>query len=293
MNSNKKKKIRNTLVDVLGITVGCFLFAVAFDVFLDPNGIAPGGVTGLAMVINRWLPVDIPIGVLALILNIPLFIAGWRHSGRDFLIKSIFGTVLSSVFIDLLAGIYVYTEDAIMAAIFGGVLMGAGVGLVFTRGATTGGSDIVGRLLRIKFPHISMGRLILVVDVAIILLAAATFGHVNYALYSILVLYVSSTTIDAILYGLDTAKMAYVITDRHEDIAAAIGEKLERGATILKGEGAYTGKNRHVIMVAIKKQQIAQLKEVVTDSDPDAFMIIVEAKEVLGEEFSTYDKNAF
>ena len=255
--------------------------------FMSPNSIAPGGVTGISMIVNHLLP-RLPVGGLIIVINLPLFVMGWRSEGRTFLLKSVAGTALSSVFIDLFSGRFSYTEDALMAAIYGGLLMGAGLGLVLSRGATTGGSDIAGRLLLNRFPYMSFGRVIFAVDLCVITLAAAVFRHISYALYSIISLYVSSIVIDGILYGSDPAKIAYIMTPRTREVVEAIGKQLSRGATLLNGEGAYTGRPQQVVLCAIKRRQIAALKELVINVDPDAFMIITEAHEVLGRGFRSY-----
>lgn len=287
-----KYNLKTVITDVLVIAFGSVLFAGAYNIFLDPNGIAPGGVTGIAMIIHFFLPI-LPVGVMIIIINLPLFLLGWRSEGRTFLIKSIFGTFLSSVFIDMFSGMYSYTDDPLLSAIYGGILMGAGLGIILTRGATTGGTDIAGRLLINKFPYMSFGRLIFIVDMVIISIAALSFRHVSYALYAVITLYVSSAVIDGILYGLNTAKVAIIISNIPDKIVCEIDAKLSRGATYLNGEGVYSGEERKVILCAIKPRQIAELKEIVKLVDPQSFLIITEAKEVLGDGFRNHGKGIF
>lgn len=289
MKTNSPLRI---LHDGAVITVGSALFALGLDMFLEPNGIAPGGVSGIAMIINHFFPF-LPIGIMILVMNIPLFFLGWKSEGRPFLLKSLFGTVISSIFIDLFADLYRYTSDSLLAALYGGILIGAGLGIIFSRGATTGGSDIVGRLLKSKFPYLSMGRLVLFVDVFVITLAAVSFGHFNYALYALISLYISSIVIDKILYGFDFAKVAYIITRYPEAVFQKIDSELERGATYLDGQGAYSGKPTKVILTAVKMRQAAQLKEIVRDIDPESFLIITEAHEVLGDGFRDHHTKSF
>jgi uncharacterized membrane-anchored protein YitT (DUF2179 family) len=188
---------------------------------------------------------------------------------------------------------YHYTANPLLAALYGGILIGAGLGIVFTRGATTGGSDIVGRLLKIKLPYISMGKLMLIVDVAIITLAAITFGDISYALNAMITLYISSIVIDKILYGFDVAKVAYIITKMPEKVFHRIDTELERGATYLDGQGAYSGNPTKVIMTAIKMRQVVQLKQIVRDLDPESFVIITDAHEVLGDGFRNHHDKRF
>lgn len=287
-----KTSVRARMLDAVIIIAGCVIYAFGLVIFLEPNNIAPGGVSGIALIINYAFP-SVSIGGLIIILNIPLFLAGWKFEGKPFLIKSVFGTVISSILIDLFSGFYNYTDDPLLSAIYGGLLIGVGLGLVFTRGATTGGSDIIGRLLKVKFPYLSMGRLVLFADVIVVTIAAIVFGHFNYALYALIALSICSVVLDKILYGVDTAKVAYIITSRPEEVFRRIDSELERGATYLNGEGAYSGKPTKVILTAIRLQQIAELKHIVRDVDPSSFVIISDAQEVLGDGFRAHHEKQF
>lgn len=289
MNVPKQFKLKITWQDVVIIFLGSSLYAVALDFFFAPNSVTPGGVTGLSIIINHLSPA-LPIGILIIVLNIPIFVLGWRSEGHTFLIKSIIGTVSSSVMIDLLNGVYAYTEDHLLAALCGGVLMGAGLGLIFARGGTTGGSDIIARVLNNKLPNLSVGRFVLVVDAGIIAAAALVFGSINYALYSLVSVYVCSLVIDSIIFGADAARVAYIITERTELVVEAIARELDRGATLLQGTGTYSGQPRNVIMCAIKRRQIVQLKQLVQAIDPGSFVIFVDAHEVLGDGFKKHIK---
>ena len=282
-----KTSIREHLTDAVIIIAGSAIYALGLVIFLEPNNIAPGGVSGIALIINFIFP-SASVGVLIIVLNIPLFLAGWKFEGKPFLFKSLFGTVISSIMIDLFTGIFTYTDDSLLAAIYGGLLIGVGLGLVFTRGATTGGSDIIGRLLKVKFPYLSMGRLILFADIIVVTMAAIVFGHFNYALYALIALSICSVVLDKVLYGVDTAKVAYIISSRPEEVFERIDTELERGATYLNGEGAHSGRPTKVILTAIKLQQIAELKQIVRDVDPESFVIISDAHEVLGYGFRAH-----
>lgn len=284
----KPRILRTTVLDFVVITIGSAIYALAFDIFLDPNNIAPGGASGLAMVLNRYIPF-LPIGTMVIIINAPLFLMGLRTEGRGFLIKSLYGTLISSILIDLLSGIYRYTDDPLLAALFGGVLMGSGLGLVFARGATTGGSDIAARLLTHKFPGLSVGRLMLAVDAVIVGLAALTFKHINFALYALITVYISSIVIDTILSGSDSARVAYVITKHTAEMVKAIDRELDRGATLINGEGSYTGEPMKIVLCAIKRRQIADLKKVAREIDPRSFVIIMDAHEVVGDGFRSHN----
>lgn len=266
------------------------LYALAFNWFFVPNGIAYGGVTGISMIVNALLGV-LPVGVMIILFNIPLFIVGWRIIGGRFLISSLFTMILSSVLIDLIRSFYAFKPmEPLLASIYGGVFLGLSLGVIFANGATTGGSDIVARLLRLKFAYLPMGRLMLILDLVVITAAALVFQKVNSALYGIIALYISSMVMDTVLYGMDYAKVAYIISDKSEALSTAIRDDLDRGATILYGKGTYTGASKNVILCAFKRRQIVDLKNLIKSIDPDAFMIVCEAHEVLGSGFGSYDK---
>jgi uncharacterized membrane-anchored protein YitT (DUF2179 family) len=288
-----KNKALKTAFDLLVVTVGGSLFALAVSLFLAPNQIVPGGITGASILITRFLP-GVGVGTLVILLNLPLFAFAFFKLGRGFLLYSAYGTFIASVMIDLVAHFAPPIDtEPLMAALAGGVLEGLGLGLVFTRGATTGGSDIIARLLKLPFPTMRMGRLMLAVDGMVVMASMLVFGHINPGLHAILAIFVSSRTVDALLYGLDIERAAYIISERCEDIADAINKRLERGATLLNGRGAYTGHERTIILCAVKRQQVAVLKRLVKDIDPRAFIILMAAHEVLGEGFKYYDEKKF
>lgn len=283
----KKHRLRAHLIDAGSVIAGSALYAASFNIFLGPNEIAPGGLTGLSMIINRWLP--LPVGALIIALNVPLFLGAWRLAGKEFLLKSLAGMLVSSAFIDLLAFLPRYSSDRLLAAIYGGVVMGAGLGLIMLRGATTGGSEIAGKLLRFAFPHVPIGRMVMAVDLIVIALAAAVFRDVNAALYAAVSLYVCTIVLDGIVYGLNYARVVYIISGEHAAITRAVNEETGRGATLLHGEGAL-GDSKKVILCAIKPSQIAKVKELVKEFDKNAFVIVTEAHEVLGEGFLDHDR---
>jgi len=278
-------------LDLVLVTLGGALMAFAVNYFFSAQNIVPGGVTGIAMMLN-YLWTEIPIGAAILVINLPLFVLSWRFAGRRFLLYTVYGTLISSLFIDLTAHWPGGDMEPLLAAVFGGLVMGLGLGLVFTRGATTGGSDVAARLLKLVLPGMQMGQLMLAVDLVVIAASGFIFGDLKKTLYAVVTLYMSTQTTDAILYGLKTARVAYVITQKAEDVVWAIGTSLGRGATLLHGEGAYTGTPAKIILCAVGRMQIARLKQTVKDVDPDAFVILSEAHEVLGAGFRDYDKNA-
>ena len=283
--------LRKGLRAVLLITLAALIYALSVVWCFDPNGIAFGGITGLAQIVNRLFPAA-PVGVTVIVLNIPLFILGWKLIGGKLLVSSLYAMFISSVFIDLLTPLYDWQPmEPLLACIFGGLLMGASLGVVFLQGATTGGTDLAARLLKLKFKWLPMGKLLMGVDLAVIVLVALFFRNLNTALYGLVALYISTLAMDGILYGLDNAKVAYIISDHNDEISSAIVQDLDRGVTILHGQGAYTGAEKQVLMCAFKQREIAAIKAAVKDIDPDAFLIVCNAHEVLGDGFREYKKD--
>ena len=271
------------------ITLGSVIFALSFNWFFEANQIGMGGLTGLAQVINVLLPWA-SVGILSAVLNVPLFLLGWKLIGRHLLISSLFSMLVSSLAIDGIALLYKFPPmDTMLACLVGGALLGVGVGLVFSQGATTGGTDIVARLLKLKFPWLPMGKLILIPDFVVLALIAVVFGSVNAALYGLVALFVSTVVIDKILYGLDESKVAYIISNSWRKTADAILAR-DRGVTILNASGAYTGDEKHVLLVAFKQREIVEVKRIVHEADPGAFLIVCDAHDVLGEGFGEYKK---
>ena len=272
------------------ITLGSILYALAYNIFYAPNLVAMGGLTGLGQVLNALIPV-LPVGTTVFVMNVPLFFLGWKFIGGHLLVSSLYAMTFSSFAIDVMDMIYQFPPmDTMLAAIFGGALLGAGIGLVFAKGATTGGTDLIARLLKLKFAWLPMGTLVLIPDFIVIVLAAIAFGKVESALYGLVSLFITSKVMDMVLYGLDSSKVAYIISDSCKEITDAV-IAMDRGATILHGEGAYSGDEKKVLMVAFKQKEIVPLKEKVNEIDPHAFLIVCDAHDVLGEGFRTYSKD--
>lgn len=271
------------------ITAGSVIFALAFDWFFAANAVGMGGITGLAQVLNVLLP-GLSVGVATVLLNIPLFLAGWKFIGFHLLASSLFSMAVSSAAVDLIALIHPFAPmDSMLAAVCGGAMMGAGLGIVFSQGATTGGTDIVARLLKLKFPWLPMGKLVLIPDGVVLALTAMAFGRIETALYGAVALYVCTKVMDTVLYGLDASKVAYVISENWKTISDAI-LTYDRGVTILNATGAYSGSEKHVLMVAFRQREIVEIKRIVHDADPRAFLIVCDAHDVLGEGFGEYQK---
>ena len=271
------------------ITLGAVIYALAFDWFVAPNQIAMGGVTGLAQIVNALVPV-LPVGVLSILVNVPLFLAGWRLLGGRLLVSSLYAMAVSSLAIDVIAWMHTFPPmDPILATLYGGAGMGGGLGLGFSQGATTGGTDIIGKLLKLKFPWLPIGKLVMIPDMVVVILAAVVFGTVNAALYGLIQMYLLSKVMDMILYGWDTSRVAYIITDRWEETVQGLLD-MNRGVTLLQGKGAYTGAEKQVLLVAFRQREIVPIKRMLREIDPKAFFIVCDAHEILGEGFGDYQK---
>lgn len=282
--------LKSQLKSYAVMAMGSAIFALSFDWFFAVNEVAMGGITGLAQVINVVLP-GLSVGLLSFLLNVPLFLAGWKWIGFHLLISSLFSMVVMSAAVDLFALIPFAPTDPMLAALCGGAMMGLGLGMVFSQGATTGGTDIVARLLKLKFPWLPMGKLILVPDGVVLTLAAVAFGRIETALYGVVALYVAAQVMDTVLYGSDASKVACIISERWQEIGDAV-LALDRGLTIFNAIGGYTGQEKHVLMVAFRQKEIVEIKRIVHETDPTAFLIVCDAHDVLGEGFGTYQKDA-
>lgn len=272
-------------------TLGSALFALGFALFLIPNDINTGGISGLAMILRELLGFG-SVGSLTLIINIPLFLIGGLKIGKRFFAGSLVGMIVSSVLMDVFTMISVQTPDPLLGGLYGGVLCGAGLGLVFMAGASTGGSDIVVRLVKKKYRNLPIGRISIMFDTVVVLLTGVVFRDVSKALYSGVVVFVCGQVIDAVVYRFDYSRVALIISKEHEAIAQAIGEKLDRGATYLHGAGSYSGQNMEIVLTVVRKGQLAELKELVMDIDRSAFVIVQEAHQVLGDGFSDYSPDS-
>lgn len=286
-----KPDFSKLLRSYLWITIGAAIYALGFAWCYAPNAIAFGGITGVAQIIHYFVPAA-PVGVTIIALNIPLFLLGWKLLGGGILVSSLYTMFISSVFTDLFS-LYPWQpmDQPLLACIFGGVLMGLSIGFVFQQGATTGGTDLIARLLKLKLKWLPMGKLLMAVDLAVILLVAAAFRTLNAALYGIVALYIATMVMDKVLYGMDQSKVAYIVTSSPRPLAMAIDEQLDRGSTLLYGEGGFTGQDRVVLMCAFKQRQIVPLKALIHQMDPQAFIIVCDAHEVLGLGFRRYQQN--
>ena len=273
------------------IIFGCAMFALGFDLFLEPNGLNAGGVSGLAMVLVHLLGFG-SIGAVTALMNMPLFIFGGMKIGKKFFVGSLVGMITSSVLLELFTYLPIPETEPLIGALYGGVLVGFGLGVIFAAGASTGGSDIIVRLLKLRWQNVPIGTINIVFDMTVAVLTGLVFWDIGQALYTGVAVFVTGQVIDAVVYRFDYSKMALIITREHEAVARAIGIELNRGATFLHGEGSYSHKSTKGVLTAVKKQQVADLKRLVVEIDPNAFIIMQEAHQVLGEGFSRYSKDA-
>lgn len=285
------KKWMNKVGWIISTILGGAIFALGFDLFLIPHGLNCGGVSGLSMVLVEILGFS-SVGVLQILINIPLFLLGGLKIGKKFFVGSLIGMASSSLFIDLFSIIPVPQTEILLAIVYGAALCGVGVGLVFSAGTSTGGSEIVVRLLKLKWRNVSVGAFCLAFDVAVAVLTGIIFKDVTKTLYTGFTVFVTSRVLDVVVYRFDYSKVALIITKEYQQVALQIGQKLQRGATLLYGEGAYSHQDTKVVLTAVKRQQLAELKELVTNIDPAAFIIVQEAHQVLGDGFARYSKDS-
>ena len=276
---------------ILATVLGSAVFAFGFAIFLAPGDLNAGGISGLAMIVVEVLGVG-SVGALSILLNLPLFILGGMKIGKRFFFGSMIGMVLSSVLIDLFALYSIPMPEPLLAVLYGGVICGIGLGMVFVSGTSTGGSDILIRLLKLKYRNVPIGQISMAFDGLIVILTGLVFQDISKALYSGVTVYLSGKVVDAMVYNFDYSKVALIISDEHEAIAREIGLQLDRGATYLLAEGSYSHAPKKVVLAAVKKQQLAELKELVVHIDPNAFIIVQEAHQVLGDGFSRYTKDS-
>lgn len=269
-------------------TVGCLLYAAGVTLFLSPNNFASGGISGISIIIRNFYDV-IPLGTLVAIFNVPIMIVGaWKLSVK-ILVPTFYALAISSVFMNFMEnGIPPITQNPLLACVAGSVIAAAGIGIVFRGGATTGGTDIIVKLLRLKYKHISTGKIFLIIDGLICLTSGIVFKDMDKALYAGIAVFIQMYVLNTVLYGSDEARMVYIISDKDSLIVKRLLEELDVGATYLKGEGAYTGADKKVLMCVMKMRTLPQARDIVRFEDPKAFMIVTKATSVFGEGFKSH-----
>ncbi len=276
------------VIDYLFILAGTAVYALGVHVFTVPNQIAPGGITGLATAFNALT--GIPIGLFSAIVNVPLVLLGLKFLGKSFIIKTLVSTLSFTLMVDLLfAKIPAYQGDTLLAAIFGGAMIGFGIALTFIRNGSTGGTDITSQVIRKKFPQFPIGKIVLLSDLVIISFATFVFRNLESALYAVISMFICSKVIDGVIYGLDLGKMVLIVSDHCADISKAVIRELGRGGTLLPAKGAYSGENREILLCALRNNEFYKIKRLVNKIDPKSFIIVTNAGEVLGEGFKKID----
>jgi len=280
-----KARIKIIIFDYLVIAAGATIMSLGLVLFLAPARIAPGGVSGLAIVLrDLW---NLPMGLMMLVFNIPLFILGLKLLGRKFGPRTLFAFIIVSLTTDIFDKVLhleAATHNILLASIFGGVVLGLGLGIVFRFKGTTGGSDIVGQIIN-KYTNFSVGTGIMLVDFMIISIAGAAFQSINLALYGFISLYFSSKVVDLVIDGFDYARSFYIITEKQAAIIKAVTEEMNRGGTLLTGRGFYTGETRDTLFIVVTRKEVSTLRQLVKRVDPQAFMVIANVHEVLGYGF--------
>ena len=282
------KKIKNNepVIGYVYIVLGCIVGGAAYPLFLVPNGIAPGGLTGVATVLNYLF--GAPVGVTSLLMNVPLFLMGYKLMGGSFAFRSMIATVLFSLLIDLFR-FPALTDDVLLASVYGAILLGVGLGLILRGGATTGGSDMIAKLVHHRMSFVSVGMILLFVDCTVIALAAFTMST-RAALYSLICIFVSSKVIDLVLAGFGSAKMCFVVSAQSAEIAGRIMKELDRGVTLLPAIGGYTGKETKALISVVDQKEVLAVKRIVREADARAFMFITDTHETLGEGFRSLNE---
>lgn len=282
-----KKKVLKTTFDMLYFVVGAIIYSVAVNMFLSSNGISPGGFTGVAAIINYLT--KIPTGFLLFVLNVPVLILGLIKMGGMFVFKTSFVTVIMSIALDITAQLLPpFKTDGILASLFGGILMGLGLSLVMLRGATTGGVDIIAKLINRRYRHLSVGKIILTVDSVVVALTAFVYKNAESALYSVVAIYTATRVMDILLYGSDRGKIIYAITDHPNLICREINNTVGRGVTRITVVGGYTGESRTMLMCTVRAHQAAAVHDAICQHDNHAFIVVCDAGEIIGEGFKEH-----
>lgn len=281
-----KKRGLRTIKHLILIAAASVIYAAGVSLFLDPNNLAPGGVTGVAVILNRLSGIE--TGTLYFLLNVPIVLLGIWKFGWRFIMKTAYAIFMTSAFTNLLSGYDALTDDPLLASLAGGVLMACGVGMIFKTGATTGGMDIIIKIIRQKYRHLKTGFLFQCTDIIIVGISGLVFRDLNIALYALLAVLICGRTLDYVLYGNDEARMIYIITGRPEAIGRKLLQDVEVGVTYFQGKGGWTGEEKQVIFCIVRKQLSPQVEEITKQEDPSAFMIITSASEIYGEGYKDF-----
>ena len=293
MSGEKREKYVSLGARIFGITMASLLYAVGVGVFLNPNNLAPGGVSGIAIILKKIFPVLPGVGMLILIINIPIMIVGWKKFGPRFIISTSYALVISSLFIDIIPKMIdadSVSVNPMLSSIIGGAAFGLAMGLLFRMETTTGGMDIIVKIVRGKYPHLKTGQIYLLLDIVILIASAFAFSNVEVALYAAIAIYVSTLVMDKAIYIGDEATLIYIMSKKRKQIADYMMKELDVGVTFIKSKGAYSNTDGEIIMCVMRKQRLAKVRTALKETDPEAFMIVTSANEVFGEGFKSHFK---
>ncbi len=278
-------KIVSNIYEYVIITLGCLLYALGLTVFIYPNNISPGGVSGISALINSFVSV-IPIGFATAVINLPLVIVGFLKFKLGFIIKTAYAVLVSSIMIDVFGNVLPKFEiDRLLSSLAAGVFVGIGIGVIILKGGSTGGTDIIAKLVNLRFEFLSLGRLILAVDAIIVSVSAYIYRDFESLLYSLLFLFVSGTVMDKLIYGANVGKIVYIITDNHKTVTNEISNQVGRGVTYINTVGSYTGKSRYMLMCVVRGYEVSRIIRITKSIDSKAFLVVTDAGEILGQGF--------
>ena len=276
-----KNKVVKFIIRYVVITLSAIMYGLGIGLFLNPNQLAPGGISGIAIILKEVFPMLPGVGVLIIIINVPIMILGAWKFGKKFLLSTLYSLIVSSVAIDAV------TNDLMLASVIGGALFGFAMGVLFRMDTTTGGLDIIVKIIKQKHPHMKTGQIYMIIDVAILIASAIAFNNVEVALFAAIAIYVSSLAMDKAIYVGDEATLVYIISKQRKIISVRMLQELDIGVTMLQGRGAYTNKSTEIIMCVMRKQMLVKVRNILKEVDPDAFMIVTTANEVFGEGFKS------
>lgn len=278
-----RAKTKEFLIDTLIFIVSGALYSIAVNCFLSKNNILNGGFTGIATILNYLF--DLPIGAVIFIMNTPLFIIAFKKLGARFVIRTVWATLINSAFIDLGVFLPVYKNDLLLSSLFGGALVGFALGMIFIRNATTGGVDIIAKLVKLHFPQISIGRSILIFDAFVVVVGGIVYQNFESMLYASIVIFVSAQVLDYVIFGVSRGAMILIISEESEKLCNMIINDLDRGVTILKGQGGYSKTQKDVLLCACFDNQTHKLIKKIKSTDENAFFIVTQSKQILGNGF--------
>ncbi len=289
--NNGRKRVLETALRVFKVVLGASIYAMGIQWFFAPVQMVSGGLTGVSMIIN--LLTNLPVGVMVFVLNIPIFIVALKKFGFRFMLFSLIGMIASSIALDLVSLLNVHvTDDPFLAAIYGGVITGLGCGIIYSADATSGGTDVIAKLIRGRYPYVNFGTFILLLDAVVVTVYALIFKKFENAMYTVIAVFIAAKVIDMVLYGASQSKLCHIISEYSDEIKDAIVATLHRGVTLLQGKGAYSGQDKQILLCVVKRQQIVEIKKIVKNIDKKAFVIVTDTRDVFGEGFGdiTVDK---